>query len=379
MSRLRHLDSETRATELQHTIDAGFVNRRLVETVVGPQGVALIDRDIAAIPSGFQEWERANRIRWIYTGVTLAFCAVNGIRTLRDVLASESGRMFCSTEEVAACRGIYKTDRVTLAIRTPNSRFKVRLEFSTNHISADTLWARLYQGTTVSIIAMFDRKDGEWLTFRPLIIGFPWLTSTDARFGDAAMWWGYTFFENFIEDFDEFSKVRQVAEPRSLDPMRTITEQAFKTCLASLLGDGVSKDWGGETSDYFSAHLHLSGRRVSSAFLLKGPAKFSPMKLNNLGKNNDQICRLAREPADVLFVQHCHEITPPVRETLRAFAVQPSRPRRYCLIDGIDSLRLLQAYGLYEDAIRLSEENRDFRRRKRLPPTASAGDPRVDR
>lgn len=79
------------------------------------------------------------------------------------------------------------------------------------------------------------------------------------------------------------------------------------------------------------------------------------MTLNSLGKNNDQIVRLASSPAEVLVVQHCHDITPPVRDTLRAFAVQPSRPRRYCLMDGRDSLRLLKAYDKLERALELSE------------------------
>jgi len=103
-------------------------------------------------------------------------------------------------------------------------------------------------------------------------------------------------------------------------------------CVAELLGDTSAKDWGGETSDYYTSHLRLHGRRVTAAFLLKGPARFEPMGLNHLGKNNDQIVRLADEPADVLIVQHCHDILPAVRKTLRAFSVQPSRSRRYCLI-----------------------------------------------
>jgi hypothetical protein len=75
------------------------------------------------------------------------------------------------------------------------------------------------------------------------------------------------------------------------------------------------------------------------------------MSLNHLGKNNDQIYRLSQEPANVLFVQHCHDILPAVRATLRAFAVQPGKPRRYCLIDGRDSLRLLRAYGMLDKAL----------------------------
>jgi hypothetical protein len=170
-------------------------------------------------------------------------------------------------------------------------------------------------------------------------------------------WYSSEFYEQFVEDFDEFSKVRDVPEPTSPEGMRVISEAAFKTCIAELLGDAVANDWGGETSDYYTAHLRLNGRRVTGAFLFKGPARFEPMGLNHLGKNNDQIVRLADDPAEVLFVQHCHDILPTVRKTLRAFAVQPSRPRRYCLIDGRDSLRLLSAYGLYEKALALSRKS----------------------
>jgi hypothetical protein len=75
------------------------------------------------------------------------------------------------------------------------------------------------------------------------------------------------------------------------------------------------------------------------------------MKLTHLGKNNDQIFRLSQEPAKVLIVQHSHDITPAVRATLRAFAVQPGNPRRYCFIDGRDTLWLLSAYGLLDYAM----------------------------
>ena len=117
------------------------------------------------------------------------------------------------------------------------------------------------------------------------------------------MWWRYDFFEHFVEDFDEFSKVNTTEKPTDISPMRKVSEAGFKQALAQILGDSSSKDWGGETSDHFTSHLHLKGSRVSAAFLLKGPARFAPMGLNHLGTNNDQIVRLAREPADVLIVQ----------------------------------------------------------------------------
>ncbi len=63
------------------------------------------------------------------------------------------------------------------------------------------------------------------------------------------------------------------------------------------------------------------------------------------------------------MVQHCHEIGTDVRATLRAFAnaLGPVR-RRYCLIDGSDSLRLLTAYGKLEEALELSAKKRAQRR-----------------
>jgi hypothetical protein len=54
------------------------------------------------------------------------------------------------------------------------------------------------------------------------------------------------------------------------------------------------------------------------------------------------------EPANVLVIQHCHDILPAVIETLKIFATQPSNPRHYCVIDGRESLRMLEAFNLVD-------------------------------
>jgi hypothetical protein len=173
------------------------------------------------------------------------------------------------------------------------------------------------------------------------------------------MWLGYSFGEVFAEDIDEFSRMTEVARPTDPKPMQRITERAIKQCLAELLGQEAEKDWGGEQSDLYSAHLHLGGRRVTGAFVLKGPSSFRPMRLKHLGANADQIVRLSHEPADLLVVQHSHEIGTDVRTTLRAFANGLGAVRRrYCLIDGLDSLRILTAYDKLEQAERLSVQER---------------------
>lgn len=344
-----------RTTPLQPYIDPGFVHYRKAQTILGPAGMRIIDELIRQLPAELPAWQREVRIDHIYTEVMLEFCNRKSVSPLEEFLASRQGRMFCSTEELAPCEDVFETERV-VSIWVPRGTYDRRVEFhySTEHIRSDTLRNQLHKGFKLSIIGEFHNEDDKVIVFHPIIIGFPWLRCGDSHPDFEIMWWGKEFFQNFVEDFDEFKEVLKIPVPPDPEPMRHISERAFKECLRRILGDTARKDWGGETSDYYTAHLHLKGQRVTAAFLLKGPARFAPMDLSHLGRNYDQILRLAREPAQVLVVQHCHDILPPVRETLRTFAVQPSRARRYCLIDGRDSLRLLQAYDLYDWAVQKS-------------------------
>lgn len=269
-----------------------------------------------------------------------------------NIAGQWSWKNFLSTERLGPCPDFYEVDRATNSW-VPDGDYGVRVQFeySTKFVVADTLKGYLRRGETFSIIAEHVRTDGDLIVFAPLVIGSPWLEGDAREVGVEPMFLAKDFYEHYVEDIDEFEKVAGVPEPDNPGPMEHISEKAFKYCLAMILGDAAQGDWGGENSDYYSAHLRIKGNRTNAAFLLKGPARFAPMDLNHLGKNNDQIYRLSQEPAGLLVVQHCHDILPAVRATLRAFAVQPSNPRRYCLIDGRDSLRLLQAYGLYEVAL----------------------------
>lgn len=348
------LTSEQRSTSLIHTIDPGFVHHRKIETILGPSNMMIVDERIKSLPD-LPEWQRRVRIDHIYTQALLIVCNKTEIRPLQDILATRTGHMFCSTERLLPCPDIYDIERA-VSVWAGNYLRQVEFHYSTRHIASETLRSRLYSGEIFSIVALLHSIDDSKVIFDPLVMGFPWLEAGEAKPNFDIMWFGYDFFENFVEDFDEFSKVNDIPVPPNSEPMKDISELAFKKCLAKMLGDSSNKDWGGEASDYYSAHLHMKGQRLKAAFLLKGPHDFRPMSLNHLGKNNDQIVRLSHEPANILFVQHCHDISPPVRETLRAFAVQPSNPRRFCLIDGRDSLRLLYAYNMYEEALSITKE-----------------------
>ena len=70
------------------------------------------------------------------------------------------------------------------------------------------------------------------------------------------------------------------------------------------------------------------------------------MTLEMCGKRADQIYRLSKTSAEILIVQHSHQIGDAVRATLRALSIQPGgKSRKYCLIDGMSTYRILKAYG----------------------------------
>lgn len=323
MSIRESLSPEQRSLDLKHDIDPGFVNHRMIMTVLGPDLMRHINEQIRNL-SGLEFIIRLNT-NHIYKNAMLLFCEHIGIKNLRDIVAEKQGNMFCSTEFFKPCSEVYDEERVISEWDADESFSEtVELHYSTGNIVATTFRERLYEGGRFSVIAAVREYDKENNTIicEPLIMGSPWLSDPDdiANFQETFYGWGY--FENFIEDIDEFSKVKEFEVPENHSPMKNVSEWAFKLCVAEILGDQVEKDWGGEMSDYYSAHLHLNRTRITTAFMFKGPSKYRPMRLNELGKNNDQILRLSKEPAQFLIVQHCHDILPAVRETLRVFAAQ---------------------------------------------------------
>jgi hypothetical protein len=354
------LTSSQRNARLQLTIDPGFVHARKIETILGAEGMRYIDAAIERLQDDLPPGLRSGRVDHIYKEYLLTFCSAIKVPTLGFLLGQGKGQLFCSTVEVEAAPEVYDSARAVSRVVLPGQHdMTATLEYSTANIHADTTRLQLYQGGTMAVVAEFHRRVGNELIFHPLLMGAPWLSDGEEAAPFAASeWHSYDFFESFPEDIDQFARLKGVVLPESAERMRDISETAFKRCLAEILGDEAKADWGGERSDHFTAHVTMSGKPTTSAFLLKGPARFAPMTLNHLGKNNDQIFRLAQDPAQLLIVQHCHDIGPEVRATLRAFAVQPGSARRYCLMDGRESLRLLIAYDKLERALELSASGR---------------------
>ncbi len=223
---------------------------------------------------------------------------------------------------------------------------KVECRFYAEHLTANSSWNELAGQKTKFVMGLITGvADG-------LIEAVPYVISDLAPAYDRpASLIGRAWpnkLEVFADQIDSFAAMAGTERPRrrsDLDALRDIPEADVKQAIADILGEPtVPKDWGGERSDMFTTHVHLAGRRLSTAFAFKGPAKFKPMTMAELGKNGDQIDRLYTEPADLVVLQHCHEVTAPVRGTMRAYAQRMGDLRLFCIIDGYDTLRLLQAY-----------------------------------
>jgi hypothetical protein len=223
---------------------------------------------------------------------------------------------------------------------------RMTFNFHHEHLTSQSSWSELSGQNRKFFLGLITEISGVTIEATPYLIANP-----IEGFGQQNPWGSHWFngLETYIEMIDNFSRIRGIPARRSkpdLSQLRTIPEEAIKSAFAEIIGEPtVPKDWGGERSDLFSSNVQLDGRRISAAFAFKGPAQFKPMTLAQLGKNGDQIDRLFSEPADLFVLQHCHEITPPVRATMRAYAQQMGRLRLFCIIDGYDTKRILSAYG----------------------------------
>ena len=77
------------------------------------------------------------------------------------------------------------------------------------------------------------RVSDETWTVEPLIIGFPYLTDPGTSLDFAVEYFSNSFYEHFVEDFDEFARVEDIPTPASPQEMEFVSEAAFKECLAS--------------------------------------------------------------------------------------------------------------------------------------------------
>lgn len=344
---VKDLTSEERNINPYHHIDPGFINYRKCFSTFGSNFIDLYKQLSNKDDDHMAKLQNDHLI----VDLALKFCLANEIKSLGDsIINPKKGALFCSTENLEGNEEVYDKRRVRNRVLLPYDYGKeIYLEFGTEHFVADTGRVEQAQQSEVSIIGEIRKIDNDTIIIYPIIMGaptfdHPW--NRDIKID--LIWYGWDWYESFPEDIDEFAKIKQIDDPPPeewMEYMRKISEDEIKRKFCEIINEIPRKDWSGEQDDIFSASIHLSGKRVPTAFLLKGPATFKEMTPDLLGKRGDQIYRLASTPANLLVVQHCHLIAKAVRATLRAFAVTPHNPRRYCLIDGKDTYKILKAYG----------------------------------
>lgn len=223
---------------------------------------------------------------------------------------------------------------------------RLRILYSPENLVCASAWHRLSGRTRLYCVCYIEAADEVEIIARPYLIGD---IHTGLEPSGPDSWNGREYGEIHLSQIDQFSKVsdiyQQEASAPRLSALKLISEQEIKVAIAEIAHEGnIPKDWGGEKSDLFTSNLSVDRHHYPSAFLLKGPAQFSEMKMAHLGKNGDQIDRLFSEPADLLILQHCHKVSTAVRSTMRAFASRVHDLRYFTIIDGYDTLRLLKAY-----------------------------------
>ena len=151
----------------------------------------------------------------------------------------------------------------------------------------------------------------------------------------------------YPDQIDQFSLMRRQRPTAAaeLPSLLQISEDEVKKAFATIIGEPfVPKDWGGEKSDLSTSRITIDGERRTAAFIFKGPSVPGEMHPANMGKRGDQLVRAFEEPVDLIVIQHCNKVANTVVRMAEALCCDLRRPRRYCIIDGADTLQILKAY-----------------------------------
>jgi hypothetical protein len=234
------------------------------------------------------------------------------------------------------------------------SDLKLRFEFHTEHLTSQSARGQLSGSRRLFMLGSIQEiKKGE-ITCLPYVIAN--FVSYE-RQNSLPLWPNYN--ELHVDSLDSFSKIQNyhpTLKPADLNALKKISEKEVKIAFAEIINEpDIPKDWGGESSDLFSSRVIYEKKRISTAFLLKGPSKFKPMTMKELGKKGDQINRLFDEPALLFILQHCHRIETAVIKTMKNYSQQIGSPKLWCVINGYDTLRILEAY----EKCGLSKRNTD--------------------
>lgn len=149
----------------------------------------------------------------------------------------------------------------------------------------------------------------------------------------------------WVEDIDSFDQVRNVnVKDINVDLPLDIPEAEVKRCIREIIDEPFDqRDWGGEINDLFTSRVELKNKRIDTAFMLKGPSVSGEMYISDAGTRGDQLQRLFDSPAQLYVVQFNGPFNDRTIRQIKREA-QLVGADMFCIIDGADTARLLQAY-----------------------------------
>jgi hypothetical protein len=158
----------------------------------------------------------------------------------------------------------------------------------------------------------------------------------------------------YVEDIDSFSLVREV-KPSMVahflkDGCMNMAENVVKLALEQILHvPSHRKDSPAELDDIYTANVMVSGRRLATAFMLKGPGiGTKEMDIKHCGSKGNQLVRLFDAPAELFVVQFTgvikEMVVKDVEGKVRARRAE-GKPAQFLIMEGQDTARVLHAYG----------------------------------
>lgn len=230
------------------------------------------------------------------------------------------------------------------AVLDAGEPMRVTGAFNAARIASSSASGSLAGNRRVYLIGTVTNLSAEQVELRPVFIGIRSFVDDDLPAGASAP--RARVYPSDIGQFSGIDFASPFAEAEGEAVLR-VPEDTVKRAFAELLGEPyVPKDWGGERSDLYTSRVFARGRQLSAAWLFKGPGFPRAMDVKALGKNGDQIDRLFTEPAELLVLQHCHQIKPSVVGMMDAYAHDARHPRLYMIIDGADTGRILRSLSL---------------------------------
>lgn len=159
--------------------------------------------------------------------------------------------------------------------------------------------------------------------------------------------------EIFIDEIEEFKMSGEFISNTKREwvkYMEHLPEKAIKQKFCSILNETMRKDWGGEKWDHYGK-LNYKKRTYNAAYFFKGPSGgklFRELKMTDLGKNGDQVIRLFKSYAEIMVIQHCHDISEEVR--IHIDSLSQKYEKRYVIIDGKDTYNLFRSKKILNQA-----------------------------